>query len=133
MKQPDKSKRLSTFQIGTPRKRGEGLRIGTVRYLPRGVKKKDYAKLDYFDVWLPILAPSRKLLQWSKAQADSPKAAKTFFARYERELAETDARQIIQTLAALSRTTRISVGCYCADESCCHRHVLIKVLRAAAK
>ena len=56
--------KLRTFQLGSPRKRGEGLRIGTVRFLPRGVQKKDYARLDYFDVWLPVVAPSRELIRW---------------------------------------------------------------------
>lgn len=100
--------KLSTFQIGTARKRGEGLRLGTVRFLPRGVKKKDYAKLNYFDVWLPILAPSRPLLSWLKTRIAkqgeaTPQTLKTFFARYRRELNETNASQVIQTLATLSK------------------------------
>lgn len=126
--------RLSMFQIGTPRKRDEGLRLGTVRYLPRGVYKNDYAKLDLFDVWLPILAPSRKLLDWLKERVPTPQISKTFFARYERELlSNTDARQVIQTLAALAQKTPISIGCYCEDEARCHRHVLYKVIKSAAK
>lgn len=127
-------KKISMFRIGSPRKRGEGLRIGSVRYLPRGVQKKDYARFDYFDVWLPILAPSRKLLGWLKERDASPAVSRQFFDRYKRELLNnTDARQVIQMLAELSKRTPISVGCYCEEEARCHRHVLFKVLRAAGK
>lgn|SRR5262249_32640503 len=126
--------KLSTYQAGSPRKRGEGLRIGTVRFLPRGVRKKDYAKLDFFDVWLPILAPSRKLLGWLRGQELTPKISKQFFDRYKRELqSNTDARQVIQMLAELSKRTPLSIGCYCEDESQCHRHVLFKVIQEAVK
>jgi uncharacterized protein YeaO (DUF488 family) len=125
---------IRTFQIGSPRKRGEGLRVGAVRYLPRGAKKKDYARLDYFDVWLPVLSPSRPLLRWAKGNERDPATRRTFFARYAREMeSNTDSRQAIQLVAKAGHSTHISVGCYCADESRCHRSVLIKLIRRAQK
>src|SRR5512137_393863 len=97
--------RIRTFQAGTPHKRGEGLRVGVVRYLPRGVKKKDYPRLDYFDVWLPLLAPSRELMKW--VHVDPTERWSTFVVRYRREmLNHTDSRQAIQLLAKLAKQTR---------------------------
>ena len=123
---------LSTFRIGTPRTRGEGLRIGTVRFLPRGVKKADYARLDYFDVWMPLLAPSREQVKEYTSKEWSEKRAGQFFKRYRRELlAETGTRQTLLLLAALARQTDLCVGCYCEDESRCHRSELFRVLKLA--
>jgi len=123
---------LRTFQAGTSRKRGEGLRIGVVRYLPRGVKKQDYARLDYFDVWLPLLAPSKELLKW--VHADPAERWPTFVERYKREmLNHTDSRQAIQLLAKLAKQTRISIGCYCSDEEHCHRSILRKLIEQEMK
>lgn len=125
---------VRTFQIGTSRRRGEGLRVGTVRFLPRGVFKTDYAKLDYFDVWLPILAPSRKLLRWAKRREWEAETRRKFFAAYRKELlSDTDSKQTVILLAELSKATNLSVGCYCEDESRCHRSVLMKVLRQAIR
>lgn len=127
--------KLKTFQCGTPRKRGEGVRIGSVRYLPRGVKKKDYAKKDFFDVWLPSVAPSRKLLIKSKKwDMDDKATQKIFFNLYEKELKTvTVSRQSVLLLAEISKKSAVSVGCYCADEKCCHRSVLYKVISKAAR
>jgi uncharacterized protein YeaO (DUF488 family) len=115
--------------------RGEGLRIGTVRFPPRGVPKEDYARLDFFDVWFPVVAPSRSLLAWVRKHdiVNDAAAKKTFHERYAREL-ETDpaARQSILLLAALSQRTQISVGCFCADEKNCHRATLKRVIEKAA-
>lgn len=123
---------LRTFRIGTPRARGEGLRLGTVRYLPRGVQKKDYARLDYFDLWLPVLSPSRDLFAWAVKGEGLKRKPEQFFARYVREMtANTDARQTIALLAELGKKTSIAVGCYCEDESRCHRSALIRLLRPA--
>lgn len=119
---------LRTVRLGSPRAPDEGLRIGTVRYLHRGVRKGDLAKRDYFDVWLPILAPSRELLREFK---DGDRPISRFFARYRREMQETDARQTIELLAALARRTPIAIGCYCEDESACHRSVLFELIRDA--
>ena len=123
---------ISTFRIGTPRRKGEGLRLGTVRFLPRGVKKEDYARLDYFDVWLPLLAPSKELVAWAQ-RGGLEKNIKQFYARYRRELLKhTEARQTLITLAKLGEKTDLSVGCYCEDESHCHRSELFRLLKEAA-
>ena len=128
------SRKLLTYQAGIPRKRGEGLRVGAVRFLPRGVRKEDYARLDYFDVWLQILAPSQKLLGWLREREWTPQIGKQFFDRYKRELLNsTDSRQVIQMLSELSKRTPISIGCYCEDETRCHRHILYQVIQAAGK
>src|SRR5687767_4854711 len=121
---------LRTVRIATPRERNEGLRIGTVRFLPRGVSKKDYARLDYFDVWLPTLAPSADLLRTLK---QGSLATRTFFARYRAEMKHTDARQTIELLARLALRTPISIACYCEDETRCHRSVLFTLIRQAAR
>jgi uncharacterized protein YeaO (DUF488 family) len=120
---------IRTVRLGSPRTDGEGLRIGTVRYLPRGVRKADLARRNCFDVWLPILAPSRKLLQRFKSGAGT---TAQFFAAYRREMQQTDARQTIRLLARLAKSTPIAIGCYCEDEARCHRSVLIKLIREAA-
>jgi len=126
---------IRTFQFQSPRRSKRELRIGVVRYLPRGVKKKDYSRLDYFDVWLPVLAPSRALMRWAKPRDwEDPTTRKTFFARYRHELLRsTDARQAIQLLVQVGRSTPISVGCYCQNEKFCHRSVLLKLIRRATK
>ncbi len=123
---------LSTFRIGSPRRKSEGLRIGAMRVLPRGVRKSDYARKDYFDVWLPNLAPSPALLKWIHARPDDEAAWRTFRRRYAKEMERPEAKHIISTLAAIGRNTDLSVGCYCEDESHCHRSVLIELLRDAA-
>lgn len=118
------------YQIGTSRKRGEGLRIGTVRYLPRGVRKEDYARLDYFDVWLPTVAPSRNLMNWFKK---GDHTWLEFTVRYKREmLTNTDSRQTIKLLAQLGLKTKVGIGCYCADENRCHSTLLLKLINAAS-
>ncbi len=122
------------FRIGSPRARGEGLRVGAVRFLPRGVRKQDYARLDYFDVWMPLLAPSRELVAWARRQDLSDAGVRRrFFARYRRELlGGTEARQTLVLVARLGESADLSVGCYCADESRCHRSELLRLLRSAA-
>jgi uncharacterized protein YeaO (DUF488 family) len=114
--------KIRTFRIGDARKRGEGLRIGTTRRPPRGVAKRRWP--EYFDVWFPTLAPSAKLLR-------STRSTKRFFDAYRRELTRPPASHAIQLLAALARTTPIALGCYCEDESRCHRRVLRDAVVAA--
>ena len=121
--------RFHTVQIGSPRRPGEGLRIGAVRFLPRGVPKSKYRERDLFDVWLPILAPSRELL---KAFRDGKLSPAKFFQRYRSEMTQTDPRQVIELLAALAHQTPLSVACYCDDETRCHRSVLGSLIRDAA-
>lgn len=119
---------LRVVRLGTPRKRGEGLRLGTVRRLPRGVPKSEYAKRDYFDLWLPELAPSDELVSF--VQADPEARWKRFAQRYRSEMARPGTGRVLDLLAALSRRTELSVGCYCEDESRCHRSLLRELLAA---
>jgi uncharacterized protein YeaO (DUF488 family) len=114
-------------RLGTPRQAREDLRIGTVRHPPRGVPKADYARRDYFDVWLPELAPSASLVSWAFSEPFTPKRWAVFARRYRREMRTPAARRLIELLAALSSRTNFSVGCYCEDETHCHRS-LLKVL-----
>ena len=118
--------RLGTFRIGDAPKRGEGLRLATTRFLPRGVKKADYKRLRLFDLWFPVLAPSRTLLETRNTSG--------FMKRYEAELRRsTDARQAVFLVAEVAKRTAVSVGCYCADEAQCHRTVLARIIRTAAE
>lgn len=111
------------------------MRVGAVRFLPRGVRKKDYARLDYFDVWMPLLAPSRKLLASMKGKDWEDSAVlKRFFRCYRRELlADTERKQTLLLLAELGKSANLCVGCYCPDENRCHRSELSRLLYAAAE
>jgi uncharacterized protein YeaO (DUF488 family) len=114
---------IRIVRLGTDRLPNEGLRIGTVRRPPRGVLKNEYASKNYYDVWLPTLAPTPGLVKLALA-AQSPRDWKRFVIKYRREMAATNESATLDTLAALSHQTDFSVGCYCADESRCHRSVL---------
>jgi uncharacterized protein YeaO (DUF488 family) len=114
-------------QLGKTRKRGEGLRLGTVRRPPRGVAKSDFSKLDYYDVWFPNLSPSAELVKEALGAADSRTWA-AFVRKFRREMSEPDRRRELDVLAALSHQTNFSVGCYCEDENRCHRSVLRDLL-----
>ena len=119
---------VRVVRLGTDRLRGEGLRIGTVRRPPRGVPKSDYASRNFYDVWLPALAPSAetvKLAQKAQARADWIR----FMKKYRAEMAKPENRATLDLLAALSHHADFSVGCYCADESRCHRSVLRALLQ----
>ena len=116
---------IRVVQLGSPRAKGEGLRIGTVRRPPRGVPK---ARLgDWYDLWLPQLAPSAELVKTAQA-ARSDRQWQTFVRNYRKEMAAPDNARLIALLAALSHTTDFAVGCYCEDESHCHRSVLRELL-----
>jgi len=116
---------IRVVQLGSPRAKGEGLRIGTVRHPPRGVPK---ARLgDWYDLWLPQLAPSAELVKTAQA-ARSDRQWQTFVRSYRKEMAAPDNARLIALLAALSHTTDFAVGCYCEDESHCHRSVLRELL-----
>ena len=117
-------------RLGSERLPGEGLRIGTVRRPPRGVPKGEYVSRNIYDVWLPNLAPSEALLKSAHAAIEegTEKAWKSFVRRYRAEMKSPDARALLTTLAAPSHTADFSVGCYCADESRCHRSVLRELL-----
>lgn len=118
---------IRVVQLGTPRGRGEGLRLGTVRRPPRGVPKTQYASRDFYDVWLPELAPSEELVKVA-ARARDERAWNAFVRRYRSEMKRPPAARLLGLLAALSRNTTFSVGCYCADEARCHRSVLRALL-----
>ena len=115
-------------RLGTERLPGEGLRIGTVRRPPRGIRKCEYASKNYYDVWLPTLAPSAKLVKLALG-ARSDKDWNRFARNYRSELALPDQKATLDLLAALSHHATFSVGCYCADESRCHRSVLRLLLQ----
>lgn len=114
---------IQIIQLGSPRRKGEGLRIGTVRRPPRGVKKSDYSKLDWFDVWFPNLAPSVETMRLGKDVSTKSQWQK-FEERYRREMNAAPIQHELKLLAALSHHTNFSVGCYCKDESRCHRSIL---------
>jgi uncharacterized protein YeaO (DUF488 family) len=118
---------IAIVRLGCPRKVNEGLRLGTVRRPPRGVPKSEFAKRDFYDVWLPNLAPSEKLLKEAKAAHDD-KSWSRFERKYRLEMKEPDTAKILDLLAALSHQTDFSVGCYCSDESRCHRSILRQLL-----
>lgn len=115
---------LRIVRLGEPRVKAEGLRIGTVRRPPRGVPKSEFASRNFYDVWLPDLAPSEALLKSAAQAAESERTWKAFARRFEAELKRPEAQRLLDLLAALSHTTDLSVGCYCADEARCHRSVL---------
>lgn len=115
-------------RLGSPRRRGEGLRIGAARRPPRGVNKKDYARLDYYDVWLPELAPSQKVVSWALSQPFTDKRWAKFERDYRREMAKPEAARLLELLARLSHHADFSLGCYCEDERRCHRSILRKLL-----
>jgi uncharacterized protein YeaO (DUF488 family) len=119
---------LRVVRLGTPRDPDEGLRIGTVRRPPRGVKKQDYAKRDYFDLWLPELAPSAPLVKYALSQPFTPKRWAIYSRRYRAEMKKPVSARLLKLLAALSKQTDLSIGCYCAEESRCHRSLLKDLL-----
>ena len=120
---------IRVVQLGTERAPGEGPRLGTVRRPPRGVKKEDYAREDFFDVWMPELSPSTELLRWVHGQREkTPAVWKRFMRDYRGEMKAPAAEHLLKLLAALSKQTHFSVGCYCDDYSRCHRSVLRELL-----
>lgn len=118
---------IRVVRLGSPRAVDEGIRLGTVRRPPRGVPKADYASRDFYDVWLPDLAPSEALLKQGQ-QASDDRAWRKFEQKYRAEMKRPEAQRLLALLAALSRQTSFSVGCYCADEARCHRSILRQLL-----
>jgi uncharacterized protein YeaO (DUF488 family) len=116
-------------QLGSDRTSGEGLRIGTVRRPPRGVPKSEYARRNFYDVWLPDLAPSADIIAEFFDAGESDAAWRRLERRYRAEMKQPERARILELLAALSRTTNFSVGCYCDDERRCHRSILRALLR----
>jgi uncharacterized protein YeaO (DUF488 family) len=119
---------ISIVRLGTPRKRGEGLRLGTVRRPPRGVPKADFAKRDYYDVWFSNLSPSAEVVHEAMHAADE-KTWAAFRRKFRQEMSAQDRSRELDVLAALSHSTNFAVGCYCEDENHCHRSVLRELLK----
>jgi uncharacterized protein YeaO (DUF488 family) len=122
---------IRVVRLGSPRARNEGVRLGTVRRPPRGVARTEFARRDYFDVWLPELAPSADVVTAALNQPWTEKRWQHFARTYRREMRDPRARHLIATLAALSQQSNFSVGCYCEDAARCHRSLLQELLRQA--
>lgn len=120
---------IRVVRLGSPRLPGEGLRLGTVRRPPRGVPKAEFSSRDFYDVWLPELAPSEELVKAARGAADEA-SWRAFVKRYRAEMSAPERIRLLDLLGALSRQTDFSVGCYCADETRCHRSVLRELLAA---
>ena len=114
-------------RLGSPRTKNEGTRLGTVRRPPRGVPKKDFARLDWYDAWFPVLAPSASTMKLGLA-ADTEGQWKRFASKYRAEMAMPTASQSLDVLAALSHHANFSVGCYCENPARCHRSLLRQLL-----
>ena len=122
---------IRVVRLGSTRTPNEGLRLGTVRRPPRGVPKTEYAKRDFYDVWVPELAPSPALFAWIKSRPLTDANWRTYARRYRTEMKRPEPRRLIQLLAALSEGTNFSVGCYCENASRCHRSLLRELLEEA--
>jgi uncharacterized protein YeaO (DUF488 family) len=121
---------LHIVRLGSPRSPDEGLRIGTVRRPPRGVPKDRFARDDWYDVWLPELAPSAGLVKEALA-AETDAEWRAFVRNYRKEMSAPAASRLLELLAALSHRTNLAVGCYCEDEARCHRSELRELLQQA--
>jgi len=122
---------IRIVRFGTPRAPDEGPRLGTVRRPPRGVRKEDWSRRDYFDVWLPDLAPSAPLVSWALAEPWTNERWTRYARLYRKEMREPAAQRLIGLLAMLSHHTNLAVGCYCEDAEHCHRALLRGLLHAA--
>jgi uncharacterized protein YeaO (DUF488 family) len=120
---------IRIVRLGSPRAAGEGVRIGTVRRPPRGVPKAAFSERDYYDTWLPNLAPSAELMTQGRT-AESEAAWRKFVQGYRKEMQQPEASHVLDLLATLSHGADFSVGCYCEDEAHCHRSILRELLAA---
>ncbi len=118
---------IRIVRLGSPRERDEGLRIGTVRRPPRGVRKEDYALKNIYDVWFPNLSPSEALLKEALQISDEGSWRK-FKRKFIAEMKQPEAKRDLDVFAALSHQTNFAIGCYCEDESRCHRSILRELL-----
>lgn len=121
---------IRIVQLGTNRLPGEGLRIGTVRRPPRGVPKSEYARRNFYDVWLPDLSPSADIITEYQKSAGGEAAWRKLERRYRAEMKGREKARLLGLLAALSHSANFSVGCYCADERRCHRSILKDILHS---
>jgi uncharacterized protein YeaO (DUF488 family) len=92
------------------------------------VPKAEHASRDFYDVWLPDLAPSEGLVKEAQG-AEDERTWKSFARRYRAEMKRPEAVRLLSLLAALSHQTHLAVGCYCEDEARCHRSVLRELLQ----
>ena len=122
---------IRVVRLGSPRAPGEGLRLGTVRRPPRGVRKEDYARRDYYDVWTPELAPSADLVSWALSEPFTDKRWAKYEKSYRAQMRTPPAARLISLLAALSHQTDFSIGCYCENATRCHRSILADLLADA--
>jgi uncharacterized protein YeaO (DUF488 family) len=120
---------IRVLRIGDPRGRGEGVRLGTVRLLPRGVRKEEYSKRNLFDVWVPQVSPTSALVAYAQAKPWTDARWAAFRKRYLREMQRPEAQRAIELLAALGKQTNFSICCYCENPYRCHRSVLGELLR----
>ena len=118
---------IAIVKLGSPRKADEGLRIGTVRRPPRGVRKAEFAKRDFYDVWLPNLSPGPELVAFALKSHDD-RSWKIFTRKFRAEMNKPEAARLLDVLAALSHQTNFSIGCYCENEDRCHRSILRELL-----
>ena len=118
---------IRVVRLGSQRLKDEGTRIGTVRRPPRGVPKAAFASQNWYDVWFPNLAPSVETMKYGQAAA-TPREWRAFLKKYRAEMATPENSRTLDLLAALSQHANFSVGCYCEDESHCHRSILRALL-----
>jgi len=118
---------IRIVRLGTAREAGEGIRLGTVRRPPRGVPKSEFAKRDFYDVWLPLLSPSEGLIKEAKT-ASEDRAWAAFKRKFLAEMNRPDPSRVLDLLAAFSHQTNFSLGCYCENEQRCHRSILKELL-----
>ena len=118
---------VRVVRLGSQRVEGEGTRIGTVRRPPRGVPKAEFASQNWYDVWLPNLAPSVETMKLGQ-EAKTPAQWAKFIKKYRAEMATPENSHAIELLATLSHQSNFSVGCYCENEAHCHRSVLRELL-----
>jgi uncharacterized protein YeaO (DUF488 family) len=123
---------IRIVRLGSPRAADEGPRLGTVRRPPRGVPRAEFAQRDFYDVWYPTLAPSVEAMRLAQAAVTGGDAAgwRAFERRFRAEMALPDAARALDVLATLSHGASFALGCYCADESRCHRSTLRALLAA---
>ena len=122
---------IRVVRLGTPRAADEGPRLGTVRRPPRGVRKEDFATGDWFDLWLPDLAPTAAIVRWAQSEPWTPARWEKFARAYRREMRAPEQQRLIALLAALSKQANFSIGCYCEEASRCHRSLLAELLTEA--
>lgn len=119
---------IHIVRLGSPRLPNEGLRLGTVRRPPRGVTKRDFARLNWYDLWLPLLSPSPGIIKIAQT-AETDAQWKHIARKYRTEMSKPEPAMVLDLLAALSHQTHFSVGCYCENESRCHRSILRQLLK----